>query len=166
MPSFSKPLNSHGQFLIAVKITKSQVAESKDKNSVIANLVRSPIRRALIDTGATKTCISQECADDLGLFPVGMAEMQTAADTRQVDQYLIDFAIPVVKTALKESKKEDGSRSFETIPIGEENWAHIEHKVNALPPSGKGRGFDMLLGMDILSKMHITIFGGNIIMSF
>ncbi len=163
MPSFSKRLN-RGQFLVSVKIVKSQSGSQPSR--LLETLVKSPPKQALLDTGATTTCISHECVDELDLSPIGMTEIQTATDRRQVSQYLIAFAIPVTKTAVKETKKQDGNKGFETVFAGQENWAHIRHKVNELPPLGEGRGFDMILGMDILSQTHITMFGGNLIMSF
>lgn len=119
----------------------------------------------MIDTGASSTFISQEYADELQLIPIGKSSIMTAANHCDVSRYKIDFAIPVATTELKSTEK-DGKKSTEQVIIGEEHWAHTQHKINSIPSIGKDRGFDVILGMDILSKMHITMFGNEIIMSF
>lgn len=165
MSSFSKKLNNSAQFIIAIKVIKSPTSEEY-KNGVAQNLITNVNpKRALIDTGASNTCIAQEYADELQLIPIGKSSITTAGSNCEVSRYKIDFAIPVATTALQAIEK-DGKKSTEQIIIGEEHWAHIQHKIHSIPPIGKDRGFDIILGMDILFKMHITMFDGEIIMSF
>ena len=120
----------------------------------------------MVDTGASSTCISQEYADELELIPIGKASIATAGNNCDVNRYKIDFAIPVATTILQPTETEDGELNVEQIVIGEDHWAHTQHKVYSIPTIDKDRGFDVILGMDILSRMHITMFNGQIIMSF
>ena len=164
MSLFNQSLNDKNQFIIAIKVTKSHKPEEYEKG--IAQIISASSKRALIDTGASNTCISQEYADDLSLIPIGKAQISTAGDNCDVSLYIIDLAIPVATTLLMPIEKEDGKKSFESIGIDETHWAHTQHRVFSIPAIGKDRGFDVILGMDILSKMHITMFGNQIIMSF
>ena len=72
--------------------------------------------------------------------------------------------IPVI-TALRTTEKE-GKKDSEEFIIDEAHWAHSQHKIHSIPSIGRDRGYDIILGMDILSKMHITMFNKQIIMSF
>ncbi len=165
MSSFNQSLNQKSQFIIAVKVIKCPTDEQYINEEAQALITGAKPRRALIDTGATNTCITQEFVDELGLIPVAQQSMMTAGEPCEVNQYQVDIAIPVTTTALQ-AVKENGKETMRIIPIGEENWGHAQHKVNAIPSVGKDRGFEVILGMDILSKMHITMFAGQIIMSF
>ena len=165
MSSFNKKLNHNAQFIIAIKVIKSPTAEEYQDDTAQNLIISANPKRALIDTGASNTCISQEYADELQLIPIGKSSITTAGNNCDVNRYKIDFAIPVKTTALQITEK-DGKKNTKQVIIGEEHWAHAQHKIYSIPSVGKDRGFDVILGMDILSKMHITMFGGEIIMSF
>ncbi len=166
MSSFNTILNENRQFIVKVKVIKPSELQEYKKGKAQKLFFKAKPKRALIDTGAAKSCISQEYAEELGLFPISKANIITASNVCQVDEYKVDIAIHVEIATIKPVKKEDGETSTEQVVIGEENWAHVQHKVNSLPSIGEDRGFDVILGMDILSKMHITIFNKQIIMSF
>ena len=120
-------------------------------------------RGALVDTGATQTSIVQELADELHLMSRGQSTIMTAGSPCEAYQYQVDLAIPITEAVLQPTEKEG---EVKIIPIGEEYWAHVKREVSSLPSIDEDRGFDALLGMDILAQMHITIVGGKIIMSF
>ncbi len=162
MSSFNQTLNKNKQFIIAIKVVKSSNLK-KYSNTEVQKLIKAPSKRALVDTGASNTCIAQECADELGLIPVGKTTITTASNNCDVNKYMVDFAIPVTTTLMP--IKENGQEFVEQV-IGEEHWAHARRNIHSIPEIGKDRGFDVILGMDILSKMHITMFDGTIIMSF
>lgn len=166
MSSFSTVLNNKGQFIIVVKVIKSPEPKAYKERKAQELFAKKESKRALIDTGASNTCISQECAEELGLIPIAMENLTTASDVCQVNVYKVDIAIPVAITTLQPVKKKDGKTSIEQVVIREDNWAHLQHKVHSVPSIGKDRGFDVILGMDILSQMHITILNNRIIMSF
>jgi len=166
MSSFSANLNNKRQFIIVVKVIKSPEPEAYKEGKAQELFAKKESKRALIDTGASTTCISQEYADELGLIPIALRNLITASDICQVNVYKVDIAIPVAVTALQPVKKKDGKTSIEQVVIREDNWAHLQHKVHSVPSIGKDRGYDVILGMDILSQMHITIFNKQIVMSF
>ncbi len=165
MSSFNQDLNDKNQFIIRVKVVKSTV-EKIPKNGEPSNLIiAANPKGALIDTGASNTCITQEYAKELQLIPISKTSITTAGPDCEANIYKIDLAIPVLMTKLRPVNK-DGKQAIKPVVIGEEYWAHTEHKVLEITKSNKDRGFDVILGMDILNQMHITMFGGQIIMSF
>ena len=50
--------------------------------------------KALWDTGATKSCISQNLADLIDLFPVGNDFLTSATETKQVPEHFISLRLP------------------------------------------------------------------------
>ncbi len=124
MSSFNQDLNSSNQFIISIKVVKSSKAEEYSDGKAQQLIIDANFKRALIDTGASNTCISQECADELGLIPIGKTTITTASNNCDVNRYIIDLAIPVATTVLKPIKKDDGEEGFEQVIIGEEHWAH------------------------------------------
>ncbi len=163
MSSFNTTLNEKKQFIIAIKVVKPFDSEVYLKGEAEDLFAKTIAKRALIDTGASNTCIAQEYADELNLIPIGKTTITTASNRCDVNRYIIDFAIPVATTALKEASRSGG---FEQTLINEKHWAHTQQSVHAIPTIGRDRGFDAILGMDVLAKMHITLFQEQIIMSF
>ncbi|SMN00674.1 expression validated by proteogenomic mapping: 2 unique peptides covering 8.1% of sequence [uncultured Candidatus Thioglobus sp.] len=166
MSSFNQTLNKNKQFIIAIKVVKSSKSDGYSNTEAQKLIIDAPIKRALIDTGASNTCIAQECADELELVPIGKSTITTASSNCDVNNYIVDFAIPVTTTALQPVKASDKQDGFVEQVVAEEHWAHAQRNIHSIPTIGRDRGFDVILGMDILSKMHITMFNEAIIMSF
>jgi hypothetical protein len=55
---------------------------------------------ALIDTGASSTCISPVVAHTLGLRPIGMRPMTSATQLIAVNVYLVDLVLPFGNSGL------------------------------------------------------------------
>src|SRR5437867_723696 len=53
---------------------------------------------ALVDTGASVTCISPAVASALGLQPIGMRMMSSATHSVAVNVYLVDLVLPFGST--------------------------------------------------------------------
>jgi len=96
--------------------------------------------RALWDTGATASVITQKIVDELGLKPIGMTKVHTASH-RDIDAevYLVSIFLP----------------NRVAIP-------------NIKVTKGNLTGNDMLIGMDIISQgdFAITYNGGHTTFSF
>lgn len=94
---------------------------------------------ALIDTGATSTCISPGIAQALNLEPIGWREMASATHTIPVNVYLVDLL----------------------LRFGPE--AHARPNVQVLEFSADGSSpFQMLLGRDVLCQGIFTLsFDGH-----
>ncbi len=55
---------------------------------------------ALIDTGASSTCISPDVATALGLQPIGKRPMTSASHTVPANVYIVDLVLPFGKAGL------------------------------------------------------------------
>ncbi len=167
MSSFRQTLNKNRQFIITVKVIESPLEKEKYKDGTAQRfLIKAETQKALIDTGANTTSISQKYANESGLVATGKTITSTAGGDCRENLFLIDIAIPITQTALKPFTAKDGSQQFKPFIIGEEHWAHAELEVTSFAVGEGYYGFDILLGMDILSQMHITMFHNEIIMSF
>lgn len=94
---------------------------------------------ALIDTGATRTCISKQAANLAGLVAMGKLPMVSATNTIPMDTYLADIILPMGNAGLLL-----------------QNMQIMEFNCDPNCP------FQMLLGRDILSKGVLTVsFDGH-----
>lgn len=89
---------------------------------------------ALLDTGATLTAIAPQLADAMGLVPVGRRILDTAAGTRRANAYnfTLGFRLP----------HRDGMAQ---PPL------FLPNELYGIDFT-KGIAFDVLIGMDVLSK--------------
>ena len=94
---------------------------------------------ALIDTGASATCISPNIAQTVGLQPMGMRPMMSATHSVPVNVYLVDLLLPFGNAGLVVP----GKQVMEFAPAG-------------------GSPFQILLGRDILCQGTFTLsFDGH-----
>lgn len=146
MPCFNTQLTKTGQFLAKVYIIpKSEILESGGK----INLENRRGCIALVDTGANRSAISEEIAKELNLTPTGKISIRTAGHPVDCNVYEIHMVIPVQEIiGLKQIEKEG---KVATVP---ESMLHIRGwpvSAHALPKQKEHRGFDCLIGMDILA---------------
>jgi hypothetical protein len=94
---------------------------------------------ALLDTGATVTCISPEVARVLGIQPIGMQPMVSANQAKPANMYLVDLV----------------------LPFGTSGFVMQNAKVMEFTPFGSAP-FQMLMGRDIICKGALTLtFDGH-----
>ena len=95
--------------------------------------------KAVWDTGATKTCISQNVVDQLNLVPIGKTKTSTAGGIIECNTYCVDIILPNKVAANK----------------------IVVYGV-------KLTDCDLLIGMDIISYGDFTIsnYNGKTIFSF
>jgi hypothetical protein len=107
---------------------------------------------ALLDTGASVTCISKNVVQKLGLQPSGKTQMSGSTGANTVDQYafVVGFMFGIQQTAT-------GAYS------GQLN----AHLVQGCEFVHHGFGFDVLIGRDILCKGSFTLtFDGHYALAF
>jgi hypothetical protein len=107
---------------------------------------------ALLDTGASVTCISKNVVQNLGLQPSGKTQMSGSTGANTVDQYafVVGFMFGAQQTAA-------GTYS------GQLN----AHLVQGCEFVHHGFGFDVLIGRDILCKGSFTLtFDGHYALAF
>jgi Aspartyl protease len=94
---------------------------------------------ALIDTGASATCISSTVAQSVGLQPIGMRPMTSATHSVPVNVYLVDLLLPFGNAGLILP----GIQVAEFVPAG-------------------GSAFQMLVGRDIICRGTLAVsFDGH-----
>lgn len=139
MPSFNQQIDKHGQFIIGVKVFPS--AQNEEEFNKTAKSATG--YRALVDTGANNCCISEKIVANLKLQTYSKTKMITAGSPYITSLYRVAICIPVFELY----------KGFPDI------------KVSAVPDIGKDRGFDVILGMNMLFHFHITMHQGQIIIS-
>ena len=79
--------------------------------------------------------------------------------------YQIGLIVPVTETEVRPEKQEDGSTIEKHVPVKETSAGFSEMKVTSFPDIGVDRGFDIILGMDMLMHFHITMYRRKIVIS-
>lgn len=94
---------------------------------------------ALIDTGASATCISPNVAQTVGLQPIGKRPMVSATHAVPVNIYLVDLILPFGAAGFVVS----GAQVMEFVPLG-------------------GSPFQILVGRDLICRGTLTMsFDGH-----
>lgn len=134
MPCLSGSFNANTGPLINVGVL--QPGALTPATRAIAHVTTFP---ALIDTGASATCISPNVAQTLALQPIGMRPMTSATHSVPVNVYLVDLLLPFGNAGLVVS----ATQVMEFAPAG-------------------GSAFQILLGRDILCRGTFTLsFDGH-----
>ena len=106
---------------------------------------------ALVDTGAQCTMVSQKVVDEVGATKIGVRQFLPASGQPQKTAV---FELSV--GAVFSQARPDGSPYFSFSKGG---------VVPVLLLPYHPRDYDVLLGMDILTKYHITMWDGTFVLS-
>lgn len=127
-------------FLDAIETT-IEFCEGFDPNAVAVDQRPAFVKgfKAIWDTGATNTVISQKVVDDCGLKPIGMALVHGVHGSEQAETYLVNVRLP-------------NTVAFANVQV----------------TKGLLVGADALIGMDIIRSgdFAITNINGKTVMSF
>lgn len=131
-----------------------QVAIFDGKSALLGLQEASPklaLFNALIDTGATNTCLSQSAIDTVGLIPTGKTLMTGATGQQVVDQYTFGLGF-----ALNQRQQ----------PNGEVQADFNIQIVQGCVFHNGSVGFDVLLGRDIICRGAFSLsFDNHFILS-
>lgn len=142
MPYFTLPIQPQGPLVAAyIGVSRARrdalVAAGKPVPAAIL------IAGALIDTGASCTCVDKSVIVTLGLPPTGIASLytpSTGTTPHNTSQYDVQLSIPgptVGHPAL----------NFSTVPVTESDFS--------------AQGIQALIGRDILQHCVLTYVGGG-----
>lgn len=109
---------------------------------------------ALLDTGAQATLITEKVVKDVGLVSIGTGRIiPVSGKVIETNKYRIRLDIPIGDEIVLPS----GQRRMEPVLRG------MELDVSQLPYQPQNH--DILLGMDFINACHLTVHGGNYILS-
>ena len=147
MPSLSKKIAPNLQPLCNVYIGQFVISKT-EPSSQIKNLLKNNYM-ALIDTGANHSCITDKVAQQLKLKPIANIELRNTSGTVIAPVYEICLYIP---SAI--DKKQNANGIVEQTV----NMKHFEnHRVIEIKHHNDNNSFDIIIGMDIITKGHLTI---------
>jgi len=108
--------------------------------------------QALIDTGASSTCLSAKVVSEAGLVPTGKTMMQGATGASATNQYSFGVGFP-----FNQRVEPSGTATFD-----------MEVKaVQGLEFASAGGAFEILLGRDIICQGVLTLsWDGHFSLSF
>jgi hypothetical protein len=134
MPLVAGNYNPAAGVLIQVAILPQSQLAAIQAGGTPANLT---MFAALVDTGASVTCISSNVVQALGLQPSGKTQMSGSTGQNTVDQYtfVVGFMFGVQQT-----------------PTGAFSGQISTHSVQGCEFVSHGFGFDVLIGRDICAK--------------
>jgi predicted aspartyl protease len=142
MPSPSGKFDNHKGLIINVGIMQLGDEASSATNPFIQF-------NALIDTGASHTCISEEVVRAVGLQPIGKRSVISATHSVAVNVYLANLIIPFGKTVFFK-------RGIELV----------EFVAPSPPPHSNMSIYQLLLGRDIICQGALTLsFDGHFTLS-
>ena len=142
MPTFDVPVEDNRVLLtVAVAIPETRAT---DRHTC----------RALVDTGAQRTMVSANVVEVLQVASTGIGGFMAANGQAQTTPVFdLHIAVPVTVTATAA----DGSTS-QTVFAGGRN---LEVFLLPFDPAD----FYVLLGMDLLTQFHITMYNGTLVLS-
>ena len=105
--------------------------------------------KALVDTGAQKTMVSKAAAEKVGLRPIGTVPVMGVGGVSQHQNYLFHIAF-VLRVQLSGDAREEVA-AIHTLP----------DPIEGAELDLEGAGFDVLLGMDILSTGSLAVEGSG-----
>ena len=154
MPSFKQKVN-HLQCIISV-IIKS--AKQDVKGFSLSDLEKYNFK-ALIDTGAMKTCVTNKLASELNLTSRGKSLMISATEKVSVNEYFVHLYIPIdhISPVVKNNKVSGVQANLNLKAIQK-----LKVQEMLYSPSN----FDVLLGMDVLDQCNFILAHGEFILAY
>ncbi len=149
MPCISGNYNPAVGPIIQVAILEAAVALEPAKRP--PEKQRLSLFNALIDTGATSTCISEKVVETVGLIPSGKTMMVGSTGESPVDQFT--FGVGFILSPVQQS-------------TGETSMNLSVRGVQGCLFQNGSLVFDVLLGRDIICEGSFTLsFDGHFILS-
>jgi Aspartyl protease len=153
--------HSGSQLLCAVTILPHTIGSSAQPGAAYSGAMVAAVR-ALIDTGATTTCISANVVQQVGLQPIGKIQVQGVSGIVHHNGYLFCVGFPF---ALLPSSPLPALAA--PPPAGAAlAQLHILQKVIQGCDFPGAANFDVLLGMDVISTGSLVVQGGTNSFSF
>ena len=151
MPTFiGEIVNRQIIFNALISVPKSQGVQQ----GTAANVASYKTYKALLDTGAQRTMISQKVVSEVGLQGIGHQNIiPVSGSPIRTRKFRVRLDIPIDNVTQLPNGNVQLNRSLRGKDM----------EVALLPYLP--RNYDILLGMDLISEFHLTIHLNNFIMS-
>ncbi len=152
MPCISGSYNKKSGIILDVFVIDQKIISTLSQNSGSNGKVSIPkgMRpyRALVDTGASATCISSKVAKEVGLTPIGKGGLVSASGKSAKNKYLFILGLTLVRKVSPAGQAEGMIHPFSPIEGLE---FHADETSQ----------FDVLMGRDIISigSLQLTFDG-------
>lgn len=154
MPCFSAAVNYTGRPLTSIWAAgaDSDSASAVAKGLSLGQLQSAGVEscQALVDTGAERSCITEQLAAKLQLSCQGITQLNSASGSVRSKLYSVNFHIQVPVGADCEDDQEEIQRRV----LGA-SWMDVE--VMSIP--GIDDSFDAVLGMDVIHRGAFHVSG-------
>ncbi|MCY4505267.1 MAG: retroviral-like aspartic protease family protein [Hyphomicrobiales bacterium] len=157
MPSFSLPLHSELLLPICDIFVYREIRNLEEfvrfKDEIIKNHFK-----ALIDTGANQSCISDRLAQELQLESVANDSTVNTAGRVVAPVYEVSLFLPAPRQAAARASSGEGDVGTDVRPFLKQRVYQIKYT--------EGNVFDVIIGMDLIQQGHLTIVGGSFHFTF
>ncbi len=144
MPDIVGPHNNRQVFTPVILLPVDRFEDSLDPE-FLSKPASLQVLTALIDTGATGTCITESAARKLGLEPSGIVPVQGVGGTSYHNSYIFKVGFVDLR------KNELGFESPQ--------FHLVDREINGVEFDCGNEDFEVLLGMDVLSIGSLTVDG-------
>ncbi len=160
MPILSLPLNSKSKSPILPHVFIGDAKEIPPPNlgnsKPVSISIKGALFKALLDTGASGTCISKKVVDKLGLSPIGKTTINSASHAGHVVSCYTVVVRITHQQVIKEKVSSDGKIVSQDIVNSSISRPHI---IEVVDFEAVGQEVDALIGMDIISTGLIVLSG-------
>ncbi|SEM88968.1 Aspartyl protease [Sphingomonas gellani] len=136
MATVTGVVDAHRRLIIDVALQPAPVVVHGVQPHTVVPTSQVSALRGLIDTGATKTCISRSAAKQIGLRPRGKLNLGGVSSIEQHNRYRF------VLGALYDDKGARGYYMFDEV-------SGVDFRDNG--------DFDVLIGMDVIAQGDLTL---------
>ena len=146
MPCFTGNVVNN-QIIFVCHLTKS--------GSDQVDLDESTLFRALLDTGAQRTCITKNVVEKLGMEPVSWSKITGVGGEVDCPEYMVDIVISVAESKIVQDN--DGNNQSQVQSVFGKGFQNTS--VAMLDGNHQ---FDVLLGMDLITQCNFSIHSGQL----
>ena len=148
MPCLTAPITDNGQLLIVAWVSDAATVNVVADVAHPGNSEVEPCS-ALLDTGANASCISERCAQKLGLIVRGKKNITSVSHSEvPLNEYRINIQIPFGGPVHHQD-----AQAVQNVVV-----FNIQNLLVAGMP-GVNPDFDLLLGMDIIAPGSLHVSG-------
>ena len=157
MPSFSLALHPELQLPICDIFVYREIQTHEEFARLKDEIIRNHFK-ALIDTGANRSCVSDRLAKQLQLESVANDSTVNVAGRVVVPVYEVSLFLPAPRQAVARSAASGGDEGTDVRPFLKQRVSQMKYT--------EGNIFDVIIGTDIITQGHLTVVGDSFHFTF